>query len=301
MRARASRAEYGRRMTRVLDFIDAHLDAALELRVLAEVAHFSPFHFHRLFMAWVGQTLGDYLRQRRLEAGALQLADAPRMSVLEVALAVGFGSGEAFSRAFKLRFGCTPTEWRRDQDGAWALELGAIRHVWADRQARRRALTTVLADGAVDVRLLTLAPVQVARLRYVGPMGPGVGLFWRKQVYPWIEANRLVGYARYGIGLDDPNVTPAAQCRYDACVEISGAVPAGAVAATLPGGRYAVLRFNGSAATVTEAWGMLFGQWLPASGMQMDQRPCVEHYPPSLPLDQGEDFACELCMPVVAL
>ena len=288
-------------MTRVLDFIDAHLESALELRVLADVAHFSPFHFHRLFMAWVGQTLGDYLRQRRLEAGALRLADVPEMNVLEVALAVGFGSGEAFSRAFKSRFGCTPSEWRRGQAGAWALELGAIRHAWAERSARRRSFRTVLAEGAVDVRLLTLAAVQVARLRYVGPLGPGVGLFWRKQVYPWIEAHGLVGHARYGIGLDDPSVTPAAQCRYDACVEVSGTVPAGAVAATLPGGSYAVLRFNGSAATVTDAWSMLFGQWLPASGMQMDQRPCIEHYPPALPLDQGDDFACELCMPVVAL
>ena len=281
MQPRASRAEYGRRMTRVLDFIDAHLDDALELRVLADVAHFSPFHFHRLFIAWVGQTLGDYLRQRRLEAGALQMVDAPRMSVLEVALTVGFGSGEAFSRAFKLRFGCTPSEWRRDQGGAWALELGAIRHVWADRKARLRAFKTVIADGAVDVRLLTLAPVQVARLRYIGPMGPGVGLFWRKQVYPWIEAHGLLGHARYGIGLDAPSFTPAAQCRYDACVEVSGPVPAGADAASLPGGRYAVLRFTGSAATVTDAWSMLFGRCLPASGMQMDQRPCIEHYPPT--------------------
>ena len=301
MRARASRVEYSRRMTRVLDFIDAHLDAALELRVLADVAHFSPFHFHRLFMAWVGETLGDYLRQRRLEAGALRLADVPSMHVLEVALAVGFGSAEAFSRAFKLRYGCTPTEWRRGQGGAWALELGAIRHSWAARRAKHRALQTVVAEGPVDVRLLELAPVQVARLRYVGPMGPGVGLFWQQQVYPWIEANGLRGRARYGIGLDDPSITPAAQCRYDACIQSSDAVPAGAVADVLPGGRYAVLRFSGSADSVPQAWRMLFRRWLPASGMQLDHRPCIEHYPPSLPLDHGEEFACELCMPVVAL
>ena len=76
------------------------------------MAHFSAFHFHRLFRAWTGETLGDYLRRRRVETGALRLATQPRSTVLEVALAVGFGSGEAFARAFRQRFGATPSAWR---------------------------------------------------------------------------------------------------------------------------------------------------------------------------------------------
>ena len=58
-----SRAEYRSRMHRVLAHIDAHLDEPLDLSSLAGVAHFSPFHFHRLFAAWTGETLGDYLRR----------------------------------------------------------------------------------------------------------------------------------------------------------------------------------------------------------------------------------------------
>ena len=54
----------------VLEHIDRHLDESLELATLAEVAHFSSFHFHRLFSAWMGETLGDYLRRRRLEVAA---------------------------------------------------------------------------------------------------------------------------------------------------------------------------------------------------------------------------------------
>ncbi|MET3134496.1 AraC-like DNA-binding protein [Oxalobacteraceae bacterium GrIS 1.11] len=102
-------SEYSRRMNRVLDHIDQHLDAPLVLDDLARVAHFSPFHFHRVFAAWLGETLGDYLQRRRLEAGAARLAAQPHVSVLGVALSVGFGSGEAFARAFKRQFGCTPS------------------------------------------------------------------------------------------------------------------------------------------------------------------------------------------------
>jgi len=100
-------------MHRVLEYIDLHLDRPLELSELAGVAHFSPFHFHRLFSAWMGETLGDYLRRRRLELAAMRLAAQPRLPVLNVALSVGFGSSEAFTRAFKARFGSAPTNWRQ--------------------------------------------------------------------------------------------------------------------------------------------------------------------------------------------
>lgn len=57
-------------MHRVIEFIDYHLDEPLELDALAAVANFSAFHFHRLFTAWMGETLGEYVRRRRLEVAA---------------------------------------------------------------------------------------------------------------------------------------------------------------------------------------------------------------------------------------
>ena len=92
-------------MHRVLEHIDRHLDERLELESLAQVANFSSFHFHRLFAAWMDETLGEYLRRRRIEVGALRLVTQPRLPVLQVALSVGFASAEAFARAFKVRFG----------------------------------------------------------------------------------------------------------------------------------------------------------------------------------------------------
>ena len=76
-------------MHKVLDHIDRQLDKPLDLESLAEVAHFSPFHFHRLFAAWMGETLGDYLRRRRIEVAAMRLSSQPRLSVLTAAISVG--------------------------------------------------------------------------------------------------------------------------------------------------------------------------------------------------------------------
>ena len=84
-------------MHAVLRHIDQHLDQPLDLTTLAQVAHFSPFHFHRLFAAWMGETLGDYLRRRRVEMAAMRIAAQPRLPLLPLALAVGFGSQEALT------------------------------------------------------------------------------------------------------------------------------------------------------------------------------------------------------------
>src|SRR6187200_3285622 len=100
-------------MHAVIEHVDRHLDQNLDLAVLAGVAHFSAYHFHRLFQAWTGESLGDYVRRRRLEVAAMRLRAQPQVSVLQIALAVGFGSAEAFTRAFRTRFECSPSQWRK--------------------------------------------------------------------------------------------------------------------------------------------------------------------------------------------
>jgi AraC family transcriptional regulator len=63
MKAPGSRSTYEARMHRVLEHIERHVDQPLDLEALAAVANFSPFHFHRLFAAWTGERLGDYVRR----------------------------------------------------------------------------------------------------------------------------------------------------------------------------------------------------------------------------------------------
>jgi AraC family transcriptional regulator len=76
----------------------------------------------------MGETLGDYLTRRRLERGAQRLRGQPGSTVLSIALSVGYGSAEAFSRAFKARFGFSPTQWRKlDQADSNLDQAGAGR------------------------------------------------------------------------------------------------------------------------------------------------------------------------------
>ena len=316
--SQASRAEYAHRLNRVLDHIDRHLGEPLELADLAEVAHFSPFYFHRLFVSWMGETLGDYVRGRRLDVGALWLAHRPHMAVLEIALEVGFGSTEAFARAFKQRWGMTPSAWRRATPERWAADFSARRAEWLERnpdQSMRKhdqLAAEIFSDDAgsrhmefiMDVKIVTLPPVRVAYMRHIGPYGPSVGRFWRETFLPWRAAQGLDHMDCYGVGLDDPAITPAAKCRCDTCVAVPDdfEVKRPASVGHLPGGRYAVSVFKGTPANIGVAWSELMRKWLPASGMQIDMRPCFELYDAEASEDaETGEFVCKLCIPVRSL
>ncbi len=292
---RDSRSEYAARMHRVLEYIDRHLDEQLDLETVAKVANFSSFHFHRLVTAWMGETLGDYTRRRRLEMAALRLIAQPRVPVLQVALSVGFGSSEAFGRAFKARFGSTPTSWRVSQVSNWYQLKSKLDQAPAPGVAN---------DGGMKVTIVDRKPTSVAYIRHVGPYGKQISDFWMNTVDPWMETNGLYGKPRYGISHDDPGITAPEKLRYDAAVEVpEDFAGAGDYQMTvIPGGKYAVGTFKGSDKKVGEAWAWLLREWLPGSGMQLDSRPFFEHYPVDATYDQKTgEFECDICIPVTPL
>lgn len=297
--ARRSQAEYQRRLHAVIDHVDRHIDRDLELRELAAVAHFSEFHFHRLFHALTGDALGDYVRRRRLEWAAIRLRSQPAAPVLDIALGVGFGSGEALARAFRARFGCSPTEWRKRKHGKASRKPGQETAI-----ARRKNGRTSKQERAMKVKLVDRGPVSVAYLRYQGLFGEPLGRWWQETVAPWMTTNNLFGRERFGISLDDPTVTQPTQCRYDACV----ASPEGEVLSGNPqrkiieGGKYAALEFYGTSGEIGNAWERLLREWLPKSGLQLDSRPFFEYYPVDGRMDPKTGaFSCEICVPVAEL
>ena len=295
-----------RRLHRVVDYIDAHLDAELTLAELAEVAHFSAFHFHRLFTAWMGETLGEYTRRRRLQVAAMRLTAQPRVPVFEIALSVGFGSNEAFAHAFRERFGVSATTWRRD---------AASRPSNADQAMRKpdQAESSAVDDDGrfsdresprMEVKLIDRQPARIVYLRYVGPYGPPLGRFWKSRVVPWVAERGLHRREMYSISYDNPDVTAADQCRCDVGVAVDeGFVAMGDEAImTIPGGRYATTRFFGTPDEIPVPWRWMMREWLPASSLQLDERPMFEYYGPGMRFDEATGaFECDVTIPVKPL
>jgi AraC family transcriptional regulator len=154
-------------------------------------------------------------------------------------------------------------------------------------------------ETCMKYEIKELPEVRVAYLRYKGPFGAGIGEFWKEVFTPWQQAYGLTGKVTYGVAQDDPSTTPASECRYDACVEISAEyqVKPPAKDAVIPAGRYAVAKFKGTGAEVPAAWGEFFGQ-LHAEG-KADAGACFERYPADYAMDPATGvFESELCIPV---
>jgi AraC family transcriptional regulator len=295
------RAEYAARIHRVVDFVERHLDRAFTLDELARIACFSPFHFHRVFTAFTGEPLYQFILRLRLERAASQLLQNPGKSVTAVALDCGFGSPAAFARAFRRAFGTTATAWRR----ASRKECEALRKEGKDRPSlfaydrpmaaatdaggapkRRKAMTTgaMTVKEAQQVRIETLAPTAVAYIRHVGPYAGDAALFGRLfgRLCGWAGPRGLLGPSTRMLTIyhDNPQITEEEKLRISVCATVPpGTAAEGEVGVMqIDGGKYAVASFELDPGEYGAAWNWLMGTWLPSSGCQPDDRPCFEMY-----------------------
>ena len=94
-------------------FIENNLYQPIVARDVAEAVSYSYYHFHRYFHAIMGETIGNYIRSRRLTQAAWDLVHSDK-KVLDVGLSLYFETAESFTRAFKDRYSMTPSEYRKN-------------------------------------------------------------------------------------------------------------------------------------------------------------------------------------------
>lgn len=279
-------ANYASRILRVQLFIQEHLDEELSLDRLAEIAGYSPYHFHRIFRGQVGERLDDYVRRLRMERAAHSLRYREQ-SVLNVALDAGYGSHEGFTRAFQRIFGVTPSEYQ------------ALEHPPAPRKAY---LMQTVNFSLTDVQIVARPAMRLAGFRVVGPysaefLGPAFS-----RLGEWVTREQLWGPATESIGVyhDDPEITPPEKQRADVCITVGpDFVPKADVQVqTLPAGQYAVLVHRGPYENLGESYRWLYGVWLPQSGREPADSPPYERYLNDCNTVQPADLLTEICIPL---
>lgn len=287
-----TRREYQQRLLRVLLYIQKNLDRDPSLEELAEVAHFSPYHFHRIFRGMVGESVRAHVRRLRLEraAGRLILSDDP---IIRIALDAGYESHAAFTRAFGAMTGLSPTEYRKQRRPlvAYAPLL---------RRAEDGTITFETGGTSMDVTVKTIPERRVAFIRHTGPYAE-CGEAWSRLCQVLGPQGRLGPGAEFiGLSYDDPEVTPADKIRYDACITVGDDFePEGEVGVqTVGGGLYAVTTHQGPYETLSNTYAELCGQWLPQHDRTIRNEPSMEVYlndPESTP---PEELLTDIHMPL---
>jgi AraC family transcriptional regulator len=305
----STRQEYAARMNRVVDHIQKHLDDPLDLEQLAAIACFSPFHFHRLFHAWVGETLQEFVQRLRLERAAGELVFDLRKSITAIALDCGFSSSSSFARAFKKSFGASATEWRNRKTSQTTRNQGKADGDSVHGPSEVPGLTVRNKESSamnfpLQVEVRNLPPQTIAYLRHIGPYIGDSALFQRLfgKLFAWAGPRRLMGPETSILSLfhDNPHLTPAAKH----ILEVAITVPNGTQAdgeigiKTVEGGSCAVARTRILPSEYAKPWDALVGDWLPGSGYQPDHRPAMEFYRNDPATDAEGKFDLEICLPV---
>jgi AraC family transcriptional regulator len=294
---RRTEQTYRERILRVLVHIQNHLSEAVSLDDLAAVAHFSPYHFHRIFRGTVGESVMEHVRRLRLERAAHQLrfGDQP---VTRVAFDAGYETHEAFTRAFGAMFGAPPSQFREARRPPW---LNAPSGIHYDPDGRLNDFQPLQPGGLiVDVRIETVPVLRVAFMRHTGPYHE-VKETWEK-LMAWAGPRGLLAGKPQILGVphDDPDVTPPDKVRYDACLVVDERFrPEGEVGVQqVGGGEYAVATHRGPYRTVGEAFVRICGEWLPASGGELRSAPPLLMPRNSLGEVAEEELLTDVYMPL---
>lgn len=260
---------YQARMRRALDHVDQHLDEELDLDAVSAVAAFSKFHFHRQFSATFGLSLHRYVQLARMKRASFRLAYRATESVTEIALEAGYEAPDAFARAFRRRFGQSPSAFRTSPD--WEAWHAALRPL--DRARSRLVQKTY---SAKDVTIRDVPPTPVAIMEHHGDPSTIGGTIQR-----FIAWRRSVGLTprtspTFNVFHSDPRTTPPTDYRMDLCVGTDRPIQANGepvTAGLIPGGRCAVLRVVGATDDLEPAAMTLYRHWLPASGEEVRDFP----------------------------
>jgi AraC family transcriptional regulator len=261
---------------RALWVIDRNLSRPLSLADIAAACGVSRHHLAHAFGETVGMTVMEYVRARRLSDAARALADGAQ-DILDLAIASGYGSHEAFTRAFRARFGATPGAVRRR--GATAgldllapLELGGPSDVrlatprFDDHQA-------ILALGLRERR-------SFSDLRVIADQ-------WRRFA-PEIDAipNKAqpipIGVLTQ---IDDEGAFD-----YACAVAVSDFSDASADLARIrvPPQRYAIFHHAGHISGLGGVYRAILDDWLPAAGLTLAEGPSLERHMPTFDPRTGE-------------
>ena len=291
----AALRNYRARMRRVLDYVDQHLDGDLDLDTVSRVAAFSKFHFHRQFTATFGVSVHRYVQLARLKRASHRLAAHDAPSVTEIAMEAGYDAPDAFARAFRRRFGQSPSSFRKSPDWApWLAAFGPLDN------ARSKLMQVIYEAGDVMIRDVPPTPVAVMEHRGDRATLPATierFIAWRKAAGLSPQTTSTFNIFRSERIPENP-----ADYSMDICAGTDRAIDPGdpdMKAGVIPGGRCAVLRVVHDTHNLEPAALYLYRDWLPASGEEARDFPIyAQRHFSFLPDRPAHEVVVELFLPL---
>jgi AraC family transcriptional regulator len=256
-------------------FIETHFAGDLSLDDIAGSVGVSRFYLTRAFGVATGRSVMSYVRGRRLTEAARSLANgAP--DILSVALDAGYGSHEAFTRAFRDQFALTPEAVRAQRR---ICDLDLVEPI---------KLVETLIDDLRPARFENGRPLLIAGLgeRYTWESSKAIPAHWQRLVPYLGSLPRQVGRATFGVsynGDDEGNFDYIAGCE----VSDFSALPTAFSRLRISAQRYAVFAHGAHISEIRRTVCTIWTRWLPDSGHEVADAPSFERFDDAFDSETG--------------
>jgi len=294
---------YRARINKALKYIDSNLDEEINVKALADISGFSLFHFHRIFKAITEETPYEFLLRLRLEKSIFLLKYRPKLKIAEIGYESGFASAENFSRQFKSRFKISPTTFRKNKK----LHNSRIYQEYNPddfylRIENSRRLNS--ESFTVAIESLPAIPTAISKAVF-GADGSGMIDKYLK-LMDWAENNNINikgELTRFGMSIDNPEVTPANKFRYDFALKINKTYPVfeDLEFGIIPAAKYVTVHVQGILENVAQAWDYLYQEWLPNSQYVPAHYPAIEEFIQGPEEIGWENFNLKCRVPIIKL
>jgi AraC family transcriptional regulator len=280
---KVTKDDYIQSVYKVILYIERNYHEELTLEELSKIASFSKYHFHRIFKSIIGETVGEYVRKVRLQNSTRKLSTS-NQNITQIALDIGYETNASFSKAFKERFGVTPKEFSKNL------------------KSKQRTIM-------IEPKIIELEPIEVLYIKKIGDYTKVAGEAWESIMsfaYPQkikFKKNLMGKDAQmFGIGHDDPSITPKNELRYDACISYDdkSVKPRGEIGVkTIEGGRYVKYLHKGAYEGLKESYQKVM-DWIIENNYTIANKPPFEKYLNRDPKrTKPENLKTEIYIPVI--
>lgn len=252
-------------------YIENHLYAPITACDVAKAVSYSYYHFHRYFLSVIGETIGSYIRNRRLAQAAWQLVYSSQ-KILDIGISLYFESAESFTRAFKNRYGISPMAYRKN----------GIYTTIGNRNAQTQPEHFLPKEFLLEPEIITIQSISLLGRRFYTRVDGNESVALWQTLKDGIPSN-LCSNNRYEV-FETTEACQSNSFEIDQSISIFLGIEAREVNATklqrktIYPGKYAKFTHIGSIHSLIYTYEYIWSVWFPKSSFQLGSHEDFECY-----------------------
>jgi len=241
----------------ILYYIYKYIDSDINLDNLSKELKVSKFHMHRIFKNEFKRNIYESIKSIRLQKASMLLITNKNSTITQVANSCGYSSSASFIKAFKAKYGVTPSKWRNSEYKKYLQDIKDF-------------------ENLVKISIEKMNEIEVFYIRHKG-YNKEIAKIWQKlQVFSL--TNNLKDYRYIALYHDNPTITPINECQYVACIESKELKSSTLPKLKIPSGVYAKFNFSGKYGDILKFMNWVYFKWLIDSGYETTTNPAYTIY-----------------------